>query len=365
VTVEVGSLHVLSTAQSDLWRAHLPARQSVFGSFEYASIAERHKGEVARLILFRSGKGRVVVVYPLFLRAISDLPFGASLPAEAWDAASPEYTGPLALAPIDEAMGQAFRRAFDQYCRASQIVTEFAHLHPWRVTSGTCRQENVHPDREIVYVDVMQSEEDLWRQSLTHACRKNIQRARSEQVRVFPAEKPDQIRLFYQIYVHTMDRNRAQARYYYPLEFFMDFFEQMSGHARFALAEHHGKIVAGTLFLHDDDDVFSHLGGAYQENQGVRPTNALVYETICWAREQGKKRLILGGGYARNDGIFRFKASFSPLRAGFSVYRQVHITDQYDALCAEWAAQYGAGPEHGGFFPQYRYIPASVRCLQA
>jgi serine/alanine adding enzyme len=361
MTLDVGSLQVLFTAQPDRWRSFLPARQSAFGSLEFASIVERHRGEVARLILFRSRDEHVLVVYPLFLRAISELPFGACLPSEAWDAASPEYTGPMALEPITEATGQVFRRLLDQYCQASRIVTEFAHLHPWRASSGTCRHENVHLDREIVYVDLVQSEEDLWQESLTRACRKNINRARSENVRMFAAEKPDHICQFHRVYVHTMDRNRAHARYYYPLQFFMDFFERMSDNARFALAEHDGKIVAGTLFLHDDHDVYSYLGGADQAYQSVRPTNALVYDTICWARDQGKTRLILGGGYEHNDGIFRFKASFSPLRAGFNVCRQIHMPDQYDTLCAEWAAHHEASPEHSDFFPQYRSRSGSVR----
>ncbi len=354
MTSDEGCLHSLSTAQPGLWRTLLPARQSVFGSVEFASIAEEHKGGVARLIAYGSRDGHDPIVYPLFLRAISELPVGVCVPSEAWDAGSPEYTGPLALEPIMEATGRTFRRLFDEYCRANQIVTEFAHLHPWRASASTYWEENVHPDREIVYVDLLQSQEDLWRVSLTRACRKNVKRARREGVRVFAADTPDQIRQFHEIYLHTMDRNQALAKYYYSLQFFMAFFERMPGNARFALAEHAGKIVAGTLFLHDDEDVYSYLGGGYDAHQGVRPTNAIVYDTIRWAQNQGKKRLILGGGYGQNDGIFRFKASFSPLRARFSVYRQVHIADQYDVLCAEWAAHHEASPEHEGFFPQYR-----------
>ena len=359
--LDAGSLRVLSTAEPERWRVALPAGQSVFGSLEFASIAERHKRGVGRLILFSSGEGHLLVVYPLFLRAVSELPFAGCMCSEAWDAASPEYTGPLALEPVAEVEGQAFRRLFDQYCQDNRIVTEFAHLHPWRAAPGASRPEDMHLDREIVYVDLTRPEEDLWHTSLTRACRKNVRRARGEKVRVFAAETPDQIDQFRQIYVHTMDRNQAQTKYYYPLEFFMDFYERMSGNARFALAEHDGKIVAGTLFLHDDHDVYSYLGGAYHADQGVRPTNALVYETICWARDQGKKRLILGGGFEPDDGIFRFKASFSPLRAGFSVYRQVHMPDQYDALCVEWATYYETDPQRGGFFPRYREIPENVR----
>ncbi len=347
-------LKVLSTEQGGQWRSLLPAGQSAFGCWEFASIVEKHRDVAARLILLGSPGGNGLVVYPLFLRAISSLPFGASVPGAQWDAASPEFTGPLLLESNTAKTGAAFRECLERYCQEGQIVTEFAHLHPWRSAPGAQRPENVHRDREIVYVDLAQSATDLWERSLTYACRKNIARARRGNVRVFAAETPEQIRQFHQIYIHTMERNRAQARYYYPLQFFMDVFEQMPKNARFALAEHGGRIVAGTLFLYDDQDVYSYLGGAYSGDQRVRPTNAVIYHTILWAQDLGKKRLILGGGYRPNDGIFRFKASFSPLRAAFSVYRQIHMPDQYEALCRRWAAYTRTGREQSRYFPLYR-----------
>ncbi|NIV28097.1 MAG: GNAT family N-acetyltransferase, partial [Anaerolineae bacterium] len=127
------------------------------------------------------------MAYPLFLRAVSALPFGTSVPGAVWDAASAEYTGPLPLESNTEETGAAFRECFDFYCQENQIVTEFAHLHPWRSAPGAQRPENVHRDREIVYVDLAQSATDLWERSLTYACRKNVRRARRENVKVFAA----------------------------------------------------------------------------------------------------------------------------------------------------------------------------------
>ena len=89
--------------------------------------------------------------------------------------------------------------------------------------------------------------------------------------------------------------------------------------------------------------------------------NAVNYHTILWAQDLGRKRLILGGGYRPNDGIFRFKASFSTLRTGFSVYRQIHMPDQYKALCGRWAAYHGSALEQGRYFPLYRSQPGQSR----
>jgi predicted N-acyltransferase len=176
-------------------------------------------------------------------------------------------------------------------------------------------------------------------------------------VRVFEARTRDELAEFYRIYIGTMDHNQAEAQYYFPFDYFAGFFEQMPENAAFMLAEYRGEIVAGTLYLHDDVDVYSYLGGADYAFQNVRPTNAVVYETIRWAQRRGKKRLILGGGYRPHDGIFRFKSSFSPMTAKFYVYRYVHLPDTYTALCRTWADHYCREINPDGYFPAYRAMP--------
>jgi lipid II:glycine glycyltransferase (peptidoglycan interpeptide bridge formation enzyme) len=157
-----------------------------------------------------------------------------------------------------------------------------------------------------------------------------------------------------------MERNQAVQRYLFPVDYFMAFFEQMPGNARFTLAEYKDQIVAGTLYLHDDINVYSYLGGADHAFQNVRPTNAVIYETIRWAQSQGKRRLILGGGYRPDDGIFRFKASFSPLRAKFHIYRRIHLPDVYVSLCNAWSAYYHSDVNLNSYFPAYRSIPVGT-----
>jgi hypothetical protein len=80
---------------------------------------------------------------------------------------------------------------------------------------------------------------------------------------------------------------------------------------------------------------------------------------MLWGQRLGKKRLILGGGYSPNDGIFRFKASFSPQRAKFLVYRRVHLSEKYDALCRSWSSLYGGDAQASAYFPRYRFLPQS------
>ena len=348
---------VLTTDQEQAWRLASPGTQSVFASLDYATIVEEHSGHEARLFVWCSDE--VKVVYPFSVRSVKNLPFSETTTLHGADIKSPEYTGPLTHGEATDETDIAFRKDFAAYCQEAGIVAEFAHLHPWRWRPGLLSVADVALDREIVYVDLTWSEETLWQESFTYACRKNINRGRREGVRVFRATTPDHVREFYRIYIHTMDRRGAQKRYYFPLDYFMAFFEHMPDQASFFLAEYQDQVVAATLYLHDDTDVFSYLGGADHAFQHVRPTNMIVYEAIRWARQQGKKRLILGGGYEPNDGIFRFKASFSPLRAQFFVYRHVHLPEVYDHLCRAWADYYQVDlpiAEVSDFFPAYRAI---------
>ncbi len=337
------------------WQAILPASINVFGSAEYASIVQTQWGYQSRLFVLESDG--VQIAYPLFLRPIHTLPFATMMPGEWWDALTPEYTGPIRLSSAVPTTDPHLPTRFAQFCRNNGIVTEFAHLHPWNGQSSLLETDGVSLNREIIYIDLTWSDEQLWKDSFTHACRKNIHRAQREGIRIFPATSADHVHEFYRIYTKTMERNLAAEQYYFSLAYFMAFFETMPQHARFVLAEYDDQVVAGTLYLHDNTDVYSYLGGADPEFQHVRPTNAVVYETIQWARDAGKRRLILGGGYRPDDGIFRFKSSFSPLRAKFYVYRRIHLAEQYERLCSAWSSHYGCERESGDYFPAYRSEP--------
>lgn len=346
----MGDADVLTTADGARWREVLPATESVLGSVEFARIQERHGGGEARLITL-PGAGRGLA-YPLFLRPVSELPFAARIGEGLFDAATPQYTGPLAAEAPGEATRDAFRAALSEWCARSRVVTEFGHLHPWRARPEVLEQSALATDREIVYVDLAQDPERLWRESYTHAARKNVKRARREGVRVRAAGEADGARELHRIYAQTMDRQGARRGYYFPASYFEAFLAEMPDSARIVLAEHEGRVIAATLYLHDDNEVYSYLGGADHDYQRLRPTNAVVDETIRWAREEGKRRLVLGGGYEPGDGILRFKGSFSPLRAELRLYRRVHLDEEYASLRDAWREHDGA--EGSGFFPPYR-----------
>jgi len=352
--------HFLTIADRDAWERYLPAHRSVFGSLGYARICQAFRSCSPRLYVVESDEA--AIAYPLLLRSLADLPFQVDAKAK-WDSSTPNFTGPLIFGS-DSKVAAAFPELRNALFRGEGIVAEFAHLHPWS-QFGTVLKGDCDYDRDIVWVDTSLSIDELWGTHLEHACRKKIKQAERAGVRILSASSDDHIREFYRVYRHTMERNQAKESYYLSYEFFRAFRDELPENSRFVLAEYRGQIVAVTLCLYDRNDAFCLYGGADSAFNHVRPTNAVFWDLIRWAHEAGKKRLVLGGGYTLNDGIFRFKAGFSRLRQPFFVYKRVHLPQEYESLEQRFRQFSGLTGEPIGYFPAYRYRPLPAEASTA
>ncbi|HEY3446508.1 MAG TPA: GNAT family N-acetyltransferase [Myxococcales bacterium] len=352
-------MSLITSQDSESWRAALPARERVMGSLEYARICERRTGFLARLFLAEWDGGRIA--YPTLLRPLEALPFAGEAGRGSFDTFTPEYTGPLRLGsrlPGREEAGLA--GAFAELCRDQRIVAEFAHLSPFHGAAEMLDPEFVECDRQIVYVDLSWGLERIWSESFTREARRHALQAARLGVRVRPASSPEDVLEFHRLYELTMDRVSAADRYRFPPEHFLEFFRTMSDHSLFLLAEHQGRAVAGGLYLFDATDVYWHFSAADLEHSRLRAVNGCQWEAIKWAARAGKRRMLLGGGHAPRDGLLRFKGAFSPLRMQFRTYRRIHDPERYAALVDAWAARYGARPEPSRYFPAYRSDPPAA-----
>jgi hypothetical protein len=343
--------HFLTIDEADAWSKHLPCSRSVFGSHGFARINRAFRGSSPRLYVAQTDDS--TICYPVLFRSISELPFASGTEGK-WDTTTPDFTGPIVSGQAPELVS-AFPALRDAAFLQEGVVAEFAHLHPWGEIAPLLRAGREY-SREIVWVDTSLNPGELWNTQFEHSCRKNIRTAQKQNVKIREGSTDDHIREFYRIYLATMKRANALPAYYFSFEFFKAFRDEIPDNCRFVMAEVRDQIVAGTLYLHDDNDVYSYLGGADAEFQNVRPTNLLIWETIQWAHNAGKKRLILGGGYRPDDGIFRFKATFSQRRQSFHVYKRVHREGDYTLLDRLYREHHAIQDAPIAYFPSYRDI---------
>ena len=147
-----------------------------------------------------------------------------------------------------------------------------------------------------------------------------------------------------------MDRREARRGYYFPRTFFEAIATGLAGQFAYFHALVEGRIVSTELALVSADNVYSFLGGTDQAAFDLRPNDLLKHELIVWAKQAGKRRFVLGGGYTEDDGIVRYKKAFAPTgQMSFYVGRRVFDQPSYDRL----TQQHGATPV-AGYFPAYR-----------
>src|SRR5215471_10754172 len=151
--------HYLTTSDYQLWQKYLPASRSVFGSVGYARVCERFRESSPRLYVVASDNASIC--YPLLLRSTNGLPFVAG-PSAKWDSTTPDFTGPL-LMGTDERLVEAFPGRRDNLFQSEKIVAEFAHLYPWANAQAMLDAQGIAYNRDIVWVDLTLSSEELWR----------------------------------------------------------------------------------------------------------------------------------------------------------------------------------------------------------
>jgi len=344
---------ILTTDDAKDWQEVLPDEACIMGSLAYARIQECQFGQTARLFVACRASSRVV--YPFYLQPVPNhAPFARG---DRWDTATPEYTGPLVLgeAAEDRALRpEWFRAAFDEYCQSTGIVAEFAHLNPWNRGAALLPPSGAEVNRELVYIDLTLDEDTLWKQSLSSDTRRMLRQAGEAGVRTFPAETLQDVLAFHRLHQLTMERRAASERYCLPPEYFVSIFETMRRNSLFMLAEYQGRIVAGGLYFLDAAHVYWHLSAVDLEFARVRPADAYHYAAIKLAARAGKQHMLCGGAFRTGDGVFRFKAGFSPLRVPFKVFKRIHDPVAYAALAVDWARRHPGLLPEPGFFPSYR-----------
>lgn len=330
---------------------------------EYGKIYEKTYGQQPFLALYEDGQN--FVLQPCVKRQLNDLAFlkeqGITDPY--FDISNPYgYGGPIGnYSEID--LYQEFDREFSSYCRDQHIASEFTSLHPLLGNHKfLCGGSNPLPvmQKEIVYIDLSMSEDDLWR-GINRGHRSSINKARREGVVIQKvALDAANLALFNDFYFHTMRRNDAAQRWFFPENYFQNCIDLLGEERVSLFIAFVNKEPASAYFLiHDFATVYYHFGGSYERFFDQRPNNLLMYEIVLWAKRRGFLSYHLGGGVssATDDPLFRFKSGFSASRSALYTYGRVHHQATYAELCTlkqkhEQSTSYEV--INSDYFPLYR-----------
>jgi hypothetical protein len=281
------------------------------------------------------------VLYPFLLRDLRVEPFAV----DASDLVTPYgYGGAFFWGGDRDALARVFWPAFDAWAGEQRIVSEFVRLALFEDEllpyPGEREQRLVNVVR-----DLAPTADELW-MDCEHKVRKNVKKARREGVTIEFDETGARLDDFLRLYEHTLERREAPGRYRFPRAYF----ERLPSEHVYVHALHDDEVVSSELVLLSEHNAYSFLGGTDSEAYDLRPNDLLKWELILWAKQAGKHRFVLGGGYGADDGIFRYKRSFAPHGLmPFFVGRRVLQPELYSELVQRTGATIDSA-----FFPAYR-----------
>lgn len=265
------------------------------------------------------------------------------------------YGGVLFEGEASEENLKEFWDAYVQTMKAEGIVCNFVRYHPVLANAAPMKTVSDVIDLGKTVAFHLDSPEVIW-QNIVPKNRNMIRKAEKNGIEIHHAADMALFKDFVQIYNATMDKDHAEAYYYFGDEFYESIHKDLDGHYEMFYATYEGKIIAMSIMLFANKQMHYHLSGSVLEYRNLAPSNLLLYKAALWGCEHGYKTLHLGGGVGSGeDNLYKFKAAFNrESDYQFSIAKMVFDQEKYDALVAERAERDPDFNRESKFFPLYR-----------
>jgi hypothetical protein len=242
--------------------------------------------------------------------------------------------------------------AYYDYCYGNNIVSEFVRFDLFSEARNNFDGEIVNINTNIVRSLNLPFEEI--NMDFNANVRQNVKKAIKNELSVFSTEDASGIDDFLKIYYSTMEKCDANDYYFFTKSFFESLCQLRGNIIFYFVKDADGNIISTELILYDHRNCFSFLAGTFRECYGLRPVDIVKIEIIKWAQTRNLTNYVLGGGYGKNDGIYRNKKFFAPHgEIPFYVGRKIVSKEKYAHLLDIRISDKGFD-DTSSFFPLYR-----------
>ena len=262
------------------------------------------------------------------------------------------YGGFLLEGDTSEENVKALWAAYVDRMKEENIVDNFVRYHPVlanAVPMKTC--SDVIDLGKTVAMDLT-SEEVIWKN--IHSKNRNmIRKAEKNGIVIKHGQGLELFDDFIKIYNATMDKDNAEAYYYFKPEFYKSIHEDLKDNYEMFWAEYEGKIIAMSIMIFANGRLNYHLSGSDLQYRNLAPSNLLLYKAAMWGMEKGMNTFHLGGGVGSGeDNLYKFKIAFNRFSdCQFSIAKHVFDNEKYDERVAERASRDAECDKESKFFP--------------
>ncbi len=267
------------------------------------------------------------------------------------------YGGPYAENVNDITLLMAeYKKTFTEFCKTNHIICEFIRFH---LFDNVDVRENYYGNTlnlldNVVVNTTGDYESKIW-MSYEHKVRKNVKKALKNSLEIIIEQNTEHLEDFLKIYNSTMDRNNTTSYYYFGEKYFKDIEKLIPENFVYFHVVKEGVICSTELVLYSEKYAYSFLGGTLIDYYEFRPNDFLKNEIIKWCNKTGRKFFVLGGGYHKDDGIYKYKRCFTPEPdVPFYVGRYIFDEDMYNKAVRARKVADNSFDEETSYFPKYR-----------
>lgn len=292
------------------------------------------------------------VLMPFILREITCKGF-----TNYYDVTSPYgYSGPLFNEDMSRAYLLDFWEAVDNWYKANNVITEFIRFslslnHQFYTGKLVSTLNNVK--------GYIQEEKAVQWDSFKAKVRNNYRKAVANNLTIKIVNTPDDlehVKVFHNIYIKTMTRLNADKSYFYSLSYFENIIRLNKNNYAIAYVYKDDVAISAELIFISGETLYSYLGGTLSDYFDCRPNDFLKIQVMKWARANGHKYYVLGGGRNNNDSLYKYKKTFFPNDEDVIFYtgRKVVNPEVYKAIINAANIPQDTSGAVSNYFPKYR-----------
>lgn len=266
------------------------------------------------------------------------------------------YGGPIILEAVDrDALKHEYSTTFQKHCEKEKIVSEFIRFHPiFQNYKDVDESYNVIYSRQTVGTNLRDFDDPVQKE-FAKSLRRDNRKATEKGVTVSIHESPKNLNVFRKLYEETMDRNHADAMYYFPDDYYRLLETELNPYILEIQLNYEGEIIASEMYFTAGDVLHAHLLGSNDKMLELAAGGLLEAAAANWGKEHGYRFIHHGGGRTSDpeDPLFRYKKKFGKnTEFEFYVGKKIWNQNVYDALVEKRLKQ--GIIEDDGFFPRYR-----------
>lgn len=329
-----------------------------FTSSYYQSYSSIEKDESLCYYGFRDGDN--LLFYPFIKQNINSL--GYDLKDEYYDISGAYgYNGPIGKVN-DPTFAQQFNQELQTYLRDSNVVTEFVRYCP---IIGN--RDYHHYTKQIdvldnVFIELDKGLDFSWNEGFNRRIRTAVRKGEAYGLKTY-LYKGSQItgkhvKIFFDIYNSTMQRNEAESFYYFDLDFFNNLVINLRNMLLVLFTYFQDKPISTELILTDGELAYGFLGGTLSDFYQYKANTFQRWELLKYLDSIGVKKYSMGGGASRGDSIYDYKMSFAKGCVNpFYIGTMVHYNDVYQEIVKQWKAKHPiAAQKYGHMLQGYRKL---------